>query len=483
MGFPNEIVNTCNRRILLSRMRLLSKNGFFGLLLMHVRFALNEEVRTAGTDGTFIMFNPAFMQKLSDEELDFILMHEVMHMALRHCTRNRDKDQVLFNIACDIVVNSNILYANGMKTESITLREYGESMHRTPNDDEGYRYTAEQVYDMLLQNKKRPSLNLNMNIGQGKKSQKRGNTPGDSSMGKGPGKESGKEPGKGNKNNANMKSTGGSGQGQGKSGQGQAESEKGSGNQSDKQSEEKGFDNHTLWTKSGASESAVQDAVWAKRIMSAASAMESRRGSKGYGWGDIPAIQRQLKELTNPQTDWRRILNEFVQEEITDYSFTPPDKRFAEGDFFLPDFNEKDEYVKNILFMIDCSGSVSDKMMTVAFSEVKGALDQYDGRLSGYLGFFDTKVKEPEPFEDVEELLAIKPAGGGGTRFDVIFTYVKNNMEEPPAMIIVLTDGYAKYPEESIAAGIPVLWMINNEKNTPPWGKVARIDPKKMRDK
>ena len=48
-------------------------------------------------------------------------------------------------------------------------------------------------------------------------------------------------------------------------------------------------------------------------------------------------------------------------------------------------------------------------------------------------------------------------------------------MDEPPASIVILTDGYAPFPEEEQAMGIPVLWIINNEEVTPEWGKVARI--------
>ena len=48
-------------------------------------------------------------------------------------------------------------------------------------------------------------------------------------------------------------------------------------------------------------------------------------------------------------------------------------------------------------------------------------------------------------------------------------------MEQPPASIIVLTDGYAPFPKEEAAMGIPTLWLINNDDVTPPWGKVARI--------
>lgn len=89
-------------------------------------------------------------------------------------------------------------------------------------------------------------------------------------------------------------------------------------------------------------------------------------------------------------------------------------------------------------------------------------------------------VVEPKPFVDKDEFMAIRPKGGGGTRFDIIFKYVAEQMaEEPPVSIVILTDGYAPYPKERLALGIPVLWIIDNEVVTPPWGKVTRINIEK----
>ena len=70
----------------------------------------------------------------------------------------------------------------------------------------------------------------------------------------------------------------------------------------------------------------------------------------------------------------------------------------------------------------------------------------------------------------------IKPAGGGGTDFQIILEYVHKHMQDKlPTSIIILTDGYAPFPEEELAGGIPVLWLLNNEEVNPPWGKIARI--------
>jgi predicted metal-dependent peptidase len=181
-----------------------------------------------------------------------------------------------------------------------------------------------------------------------------------------------------------------------------------------------------------------------------------------------------LEELKNPKHDWRTILANFIQEEVNDYSFSPPDRRY-DGDFFLPDFNDTDISVKNILFMIDTSGSMSTKMITEMYSEICGAIEQFNGKLSGYLGFFDAEVVPPKEFTSTDEFKMIKPKGGGGTDFNIIFDYIKENMQDNfPNAVVILTDGYATFPRVEKTLGLPILWVINsNEK--PPYGKLIKI--------
>lgn len=424
MAILNDKKKEYISRILMSRMRILMNNGFYGLLLMHMKYSLNDEIETAATDGVRIYFNPDFFDDISDAELDFVMMHEILHVVLQHCFRNEKKDNERFNIACDIVVNSNILFSEKMNKKAITLKNYGECMHIAPDGKEGYEYTAEQVYEMLPPKKQGNVLKENF--------KRKSNS-----------KLSSKEPMPYGEQNL--------------IGEFDALS----------------WDNHCGWGKEN-DDSSVSDA-WVKRLNDTYEAIAIRESTEHRGTIPICA-ERLLEKLRKPQTDWRTILNGIIQAEIVDYSFTPPDKRFWESPFFLPDFNEREYVAKNILFMIDTSGSMSDEMVTAAYSEVKGAIDQYDGKLVGWLGFFDTEIVEPKLFENEEEFRVIKPSGGGGTDFYIIFEYVKKYMcDELPLCIIILTDGYAPYPEEDIAMGIPVLWLLNNEKVNPEWGMIARI--------
>lgn len=420
MALSNEQVKSYIRRLLLSRMRILNNHGFYGLLLMHMIYSIDESAPTAYTDGTRIAFGPEFLEGLTDSELDFVMMHEILHVVLQHCARGDDRDQERFNIACDIVVNSNILLENKMDRRSITLSQWGESMHVAPNGKEGYEYTAEQVYDMLPPSSPRRQKPPPGGFAKGRAKQEQGDP-------KAPAPSS------------------------------------------------KIWDDHSQWSQYEEDDT-LRD-VWVKQFSEACEAISIRERSNGRGLLPLFA-QRMLEKLRDPQVDWRTILNEFVHEEVNDYSFSPPDRRFQESPFFLPDFNElgKNGEPEDILFMIDTSGSMSDSQITAAFSEVKGAIDQFDGKLKGWLGFFDAAIIEPQPFENVDDVLKIKPAGGGGTDFQIIFEYVHQHMQTKlPACIIILTDGYAPFPQEHLAQDIPVLWLIDNDEIEPPWGKVARI--------
>ena len=148
MAINQSKIREYSTKLLTCRMRLLASHSFYGLLLAHTKFALDEKCETAYTDGKRIAFSPVFLESLSDEETEFVLMHEVLHIVLKHCIRGHDYNQEAFNIACDIVVNSNILKSFGDNYRRISIG--GEPlMHLAPNGNPGHMYTAEEVYDML----------------------------------------------------------------------------------------------------------------------------------------------------------------------------------------------------------------------------------------------------------------------------------------------------------------------------------------------
>ena len=120
------------KRLQQARIELLKEHPFYALLLLHLKFAVDISCETAYTDGTRIAFNPDFINSMTDIELKFVLMHEVLHVVLCHPFRHQsDYDCRAFDIACDLVVNSTVMDELGVK--SFSIGKYGEVMHVLPN--------------------------------------------------------------------------------------------------------------------------------------------------------------------------------------------------------------------------------------------------------------------------------------------------------------------------------------------------------------
>ena len=397
------------KRLRAARGRILSEQGFYGLLLMHLKFALGDEFDTAWVSRDTVTFNPTFANALSADELCFVLEHEVLHAALGHLERKGERDPLLWNLACDIVVNSNIKRSHGGNPTSITLRcDGGESFHLAPNGKEGWHYTADEVYEMLKRDAKIAKVV------------------------------------------ATMAACGGD-------------------------DRRVGWDWHILDDGTDTAAEAAAKEAWAQRLADAQASMSVRDPANARGL--VPACaERRLDELGQAAADWRLLLDEFVQEEVCDYSFASPDRRFPEAPFLLPSYSDTEAVVRDVLFMVDTSGSVCDRDLGFAYAEIKGAIEQFKGKLKGWLGFFDAIAYEPQPFESAADALAIRPKGGGGTRFEAVFEGIERWMDaEEISCIVIFTDGYAPVPNESIARGIPVLWLISGGGPAPAWGKVARI--------
>lgn len=140
-----KVKNTV-RRMTEERALLIKNNPFFGHLSMGLQLAC-APCKTACTDGSRLIFDPAFAEKLSDQELQFVILHEVLHCVFRHCIRGKGLHSVLYNIACDIVVNSTILAMWGQESMMIAGEK---AMHLAPDGKEGREYNAEKIYQMLI---------------------------------------------------------------------------------------------------------------------------------------------------------------------------------------------------------------------------------------------------------------------------------------------------------------------------------------------
>lgn len=93
------------QRISNARIVIRSRSPFFGTLLLEAPIRLDSTVPLAATDGTALLLNPDTVAALSQEAFMGLLVHEVLHIALCHLSRRRERNRTQWNIAADMVVN------------------------------------------------------------------------------------------------------------------------------------------------------------------------------------------------------------------------------------------------------------------------------------------------------------------------------------------------------------------------------------------
>lgn len=117
----------------------------------------------ACTDGKSIRVGQRFFDYQPAEQA-FIVIHEVMHVALRHVQRSRIKDcnPLLWNIATDAVINQALRHVGWLScpADAIILEKLIDE--ETLKLHSAYQWTSEQVYYYLLKHPDRCTATLFM---------------------------------------------------------------------------------------------------------------------------------------------------------------------------------------------------------------------------------------------------------------------------------------------------------------------------------
>lgn len=126
------------RRISAALLRLRARAPFFAVLCMFAPCVPSHDVPTARTDGRRILYNPDWLSRLTPEELEAVLLHEVLHAALLHVGRRGQRDPVRWNIAADVVVNGIVAAEQALTLPPGAIRE--PSLEKLP---------VEEIYALL----------------------------------------------------------------------------------------------------------------------------------------------------------------------------------------------------------------------------------------------------------------------------------------------------------------------------------------------
>ena len=204
-------------------------------------------------------------------------------------------------------------------------------------------------------------------------------------------------------------------------------------------------------------------------IISAASSAEA---------GQLPlGVERLIKQHTNPVMPWRELIQQNLTSCIrTDYSWMRPSRRGWHMDAIMPGMTPGEEI--DVVVTLDMSGSISNKQAQDFLGEIGGMMNSFDG-YKVHLFCFDTDTYNPQDFnsENMDRIEEYEPQGGGGTDFDCIFDYLKEN-DIQPKRLIVFTDGYP-CGSWGVANYCDTTWIIHGDPDPhPPFGQFALYDSK-----
>ncbi len=369
--------------------RLLESEPFFAALSRRINKSATTAISTAGVrvtkDGRFEMvYNPAFFESLTPKQRSGVLKHEFYHLIFEHVTGRLPPEGMtkMWNIATDLAINSHLMDE---------LPEQGCFPSREPFQDYPVAQSAEFYYKMLKEDE------------QFNKDPEDGDGDGQSSDGNGDGSSNG--------------------------GNGLPDS----------------LDDHSGWGGDADLDDETKQAmreVAEQRLKESMKDAVEEINSSGRGWGTVGAETRKaIQDFIKPKVDWRKVLRYFIKTSQRSSKRSTPrriNKRFP----YIHSGKRVTRQAK-IAVSIDQSGSVSDAMLALFFSELSV--------LSKYAEFtiipFDTEVDPNKVWvwkkgkkHTFERVLC------GGTNFDAPTRYVNERKFDGH---IILTDMEAPKPKPS----------------------------------
>ncbi len=156
------------------KVKLVAAAPFFGKFSLELSFEedRNLKYKTMATDGTRILYDPNFVMQHTDEEIRWVICHEIMHCSLFHFIR-KQANPTAWNAACDWALNQLIdeteykVPPGASEQEVKDLKRYISAIGKmpefalntrpvsssNPNGKPEYKgWSAEQIYDHIIEN-------------------------------------------------------------------------------------------------------------------------------------------------------------------------------------------------------------------------------------------------------------------------------------------------------------------------------------------
>jgi predicted metal-dependent peptidase len=405
------------------RLDLVLDAPFWGTLAYKLSASFDKSVDSSHVDGKTIRVNPDYFEKLTAPQRNGQFCENIIHCAFNHLWRRGSRDLDRWNRACDQAAWEIISKLQHATDGRITM---------PPNGHVNPRYTGlnvEEIYHLMEQ--------------EDQKNQQNGGSPPPPYLSPGSFDQPASDPSDSSDPSDNGQDPGDPNDGDG--GQGDSGGDSPPPPPSQSLQEE--------W------KAAVQEAV----------AAETMRHK-----GNLPAwLKHFVDDLTQPKVPWTDYVREFCHRlSRDDYSFRRPNRRFLQRGFVLPSLQS--DALGPIVGAFDTSGSIFcyPQLVQSILSEFQGVLDLCRPETMHLLSC-DTQVHQHEEFKPGDSLLHFTPEGGGGTDFRPIFEKI-NDLPEPPACLIFLTDLEGWFPDQ--APEYPVLWAnFGDPKAKAPFGTTIHV--------
>jgi predicted metal-dependent peptidase len=128
---------TYQDKITKAKAKLMLEHPYFGTVVSSLALEKNNDILTFTSDGVKIHYNSEYLDKLSLEEVEFVMANGAMHSVLKHHERLNNRTKWLWQTATDYVVNA-MLVKNGLQ-----LPEYAYFEEKFSG------LYVEEVYEML----------------------------------------------------------------------------------------------------------------------------------------------------------------------------------------------------------------------------------------------------------------------------------------------------------------------------------------------
>lgn len=348
------------------------------------------DVPTAGVDKNGnLYYNPEWIGKIPQDQVKTVVAHEVMHVALEHLLRLKNKQPKVWNMAADTIVNNLLSREGFVEVDDTIWPKYNKV--RLPFSQEEItieeidKKSVEEVYDLVYS--KIPEKEVT-EISYGS----------------------------------------------------------GDGGNGDEQKMPTGFDKHFD------PEEAKENKRFSKKDKETTKEAWNRALSEAANYakqrGKLPGgIERKIDDVFGSRTNWKDLLYRYVTNLIpSDYTYMKPSKKSRVVGTYLPSVKREG---LDCVVAVDTSGSIRNEELSEFLGEINQIKNSFAGVDMTILSV-DTDVNSVKRVRRGRRITPdqIEFKGGGGTDMRKVAEWVKKN-EPNTDLVITMTDGYTPFPKNN----------------------------------